>query len=452
MQHIANLPFFEIEFDKDGKLHTPQPLAEAIRFLKDNAVTDLLVFSHGWNNDIADARDLYKGFFTQAAGLIQGNKVSLGNRKFALLGLYWPSKKFTDQDLIPGGAAAFGGDESQGDLIELLEELKTEPVRLGEERPIAAADRARLDRAEELVPRLENDPAARREFVDLIRAILPQDEAHPDDGSDLFFSRDPDDLLQEAALPVPALAAPEPGLGGAAGGLGGGGFGGPDDLGGAAGLGDLFSGITAGARRLLNFTTYYRMKARAGTVGAQGLAPALAQIRRQAPQVKLHLIGHSFGGRVVTAAAHALPGSDKVDSLSLLQAAFSHNGFAQRFNGRDDGFFRSLVAGGRVAGPVLITHTRNDKAVGIAYPLASRIAGQNAAGLGDREDPYGGLGRNGAIFTPEASDGDLGDVGHRYGLAAGSLYNLHADRYISNHSDVTGPQVAYAVLSAVAAT
>lgn len=452
MQRIADIPFFEIEFDKDGKLFTPQPLSEVIRFVMDNAVTDLLIMSHGWNADIADARGLYQRFFSQLGGLITSNRVpDLGDRKFAILGLYWPSKKFTDEELIPGGAAAFGDTESQGDLIALLEGLKTEPVRLGEEQPIAAADRDRLDQAQRLVPRLENDPAARREFVELIRSILPKSEAHPDDGSDLFFQRDPEELLQEASLPVPALAAaPDSGMGGAAGGFGG--LDDLDDLGGAAGLGDLFGGITAGARRLLNFTTYYRMKAQAGTVGKEGLAPALVRIRQQAPGVRIHLIGHSFGGRLITAAVHALGPNLKVDSMSLLQAAFSHNGFARQFNGRDDGFFRSVVTAGRSAGPVLITHTRNDTAVGIAYPLASRIAGQNAAGLGDREDPYGGLGRNGAIFTPEARDGELQDVGHRYELAAGTLSNLQADRFIKGHSDITGPQVTYAVLSAIAMT
>jgi hypothetical protein len=35
---------------------------------------------------------------------------------------------------------------------------------------------------------------------------------------------------------------------------------------------------------------------------------------------------------------------------------------------------------------MLITRTRNDKAVGIAYPIASRINGVTAAALGDAND------------------------------------------------------------------
>jgi hypothetical protein len=52
-----------------------------------------------------------------------------------------------------------------------------------------------------------------------------------------------------------------------------------------------------------------------------------------------------------------------------------------------------------VRGPILITRTRNDKAVGIAYPIASRINGVTAAALGDANDKFGGLGCNGTQTT-----------------------------------------------------
>ena len=59
-----------------------------------------------------------------------------------------------------------------------------------------------------------------------------------------------------------------------------------------------------------------------------------------------------------------------------------------------------------------MTHTHNDKAVGIAYPLASRFSGDQAAALGDKNDKFGGLGRNGAqkMETGETIDGVLLDV------------------------------------------
>ena len=77
-----------------------------------------------------------------------------------------------------------------------------------------------------------------------------------------------------------------------------------------------------------------------------------------------------------------------------------------------------------------MTHSRNDRAVGVAYPLASRIAGQDAAGLGDENDQFGGLGRNGAQHTPERVVGTLQPVGSSYTFEPGKIYNLNADAII----------------------
>jgi hypothetical protein len=137
----------------------------------------------------------------------------------------------------------------------------------------------------------------------------------------------------------------------------------------------------------------------------------------------------------------------------LLQAAFSHYGFADDWEPGKDGLFRPVVLTHRISGPTIITHTQNDKAVGIAYAIASRIAGQVAAAIGDKTDKYGGLGRNGAQKTPEAVDQELLAAGASgYDLRAGRLHNLLADAFVDSHSDIDGREVAYGVLSAVAAT
>lgn len=44
------------------------------------------------------------------------------------------------------------------------------------------------------------------------------------------------------------------------------------------------------------------MKERAGLVGQVGLNPLLRSLQAALPAVRLHLAGHSFGGRLVTAA------------------------------------------------------------------------------------------------------------------------------------------------------
>jgi hypothetical protein len=143
----------------------------------------------------------------------------------------------------------------------------------------------------------------------------------------------------------------------------------------------------------------------------------------------------------------------KIETISLLQAAFSHNGFADNFAGNKDGFFRKVLENKGVSGPVLITHTKNDIAVGLAYPIASSLAQDDASGLGDENDRFGGLGRNGAQKTPEAIKGlSLLPVGGTYQFQPGKLHNLRADDFIKSHGDICKPQVAYAILTAVAMT
>jgi hypothetical protein len=432
---------FDMEFDKRVRVFD-QTQVDALL----NAVphlTDLFVISHGWNNNIAEARGLYDDFFNSIDKIQNLNLVTgIDGRTFGRLRIFWPSKKFEDSEMIPGGGAAGMTTESDKALLDLLEKLKNDPQRLG----VPAEDPAReaaIARAQALVPSLEQDADARREFVDNLRAILNKDDAHPEDGSQEFFEIDPEALFDAFKDGVTApVATPQ---GGAAA-LG--------DAGGAAGLKELVSGIKAAARRIANFTTYYEMKERAGTVGRVGLSPVLRQIRQKNPGIRFHLVGHSFGGRVVTAAADALDPNTPKTTITLLQAAYSHNGLSTKFDDKNDGLYRKLLSEKRASGPVLITHTKNDQAVGIAYPLASRIANVKASALGDENDPYGGMGRNGAQHTPEAKGnaGNLLPVGGTYAFAAGKVYNLKADGFIKNHGDVTGHQVAYAVLNAVSAS
>lgn len=434
------IPQFDIEFDKQGHVFETAQLdaivAAAPQF------SDVIVASHGWNNDMADASDLYDRLFQKIDDVASGGFVaSVAGRKFGAVRIFWPSKRFTDEELIPGGgaASAAGSAANKAMLLTLIERLKNDPERLGSTStdPVRAAA---LDRVKAIVPLLETSEDARREFVLQLRAILNPHDAHAEDGSLEFFSRDPATIFEAMSEPV---SAPLPaGGGGAANGHGG-------NVGGAASLKDLLGGALAAARRVLNFTTYYEMKERAGTVGRTGVAALLRRIRDAAPSARLHLVGHSFGGRLVTAAANELDPDSPHVTMTLLQAAYSHNGLATMFDGTHDGAFRSIVSDKRVSGPIVITHTKNDRAVGIAYPLASRIAFQKAAALGDENDPYGGMGRNGAQRTPEAKIDELKGVSKPYTFAPGSIYNLKADKFIKDHSDIAGHEVAYALLTSV---
>jgi hypothetical protein len=191
------------------------------------------------------------------------------------------------------------------------------------------------------------------------------------------------------------------------------------------------------------------MKERAGVVG-EGLNEMLASMRKSQPDLRIHLIGHSFGARVVTAAVDG-PVTIGPASLALLQGAFSHNGFTEKFDGTSNGFFRKVIAQSKVNGPIFATHTVNDTAVGIAYALASRFSNDMAADFGDANDVYGGIGRNGAVkmHPAEFVKGTLLPATGVYHFVAKKVHNLQADDFVKGHSDVKGPQVANAIVYAV---
>jgi hypothetical protein len=441
---LDNYSYRELQFAKDGSAVDPNQ-ATAVGELAAQ-VSDLIVLSHGWNNDMDEARSLYE----QIAGSFDavrsgGHAPKLDGRSIGIVGVLWPSKRFADSDLIPGGAASIEHSDPTlpADLLAMSDAFDT------------AHAKATLAKAAALVPDLDHSPSAQREYADLLRSLISKKGAEPADAIDQFFRLDGEELMQrldaasiDATVDLPPIGgAGAAAQGGAqaipAGGLGGSG------LGAAAGfsLGSLWSK----GRMLLNCVTYYEMKARAGSIGAGSVGPILAQ--QVVGRTRLHVVGHSFGARLVTAAANSLSQPGAVSSVNLLQAAFSHNSFAKDWQPGSDGAYRHLVTSGVVAGPAIVTHTRNDTAVGLAYAIASRIAGQNDSAIGDQDSPYGGLGSNGAQHTPEAlNDQDLADVDNTYTFQTGKVHNLLADKYISGHSDITGVQVANAVLQSVAAT
>src|SRR6266498_880651 len=444
MMELSGIPAFEAQFDKQGNIFNANEPQQLLDFLNQGATTDLLIISHGWNNDMADARDLYKRFFERMRAVLDsGLAPEIAGRQFAFCCILWPSKKFTDQELIPSGAADIGSAVSEDDLAAQLESLKGyfDNTKTNEI----------LDQAKALIPNLEINEQAQIRFADLIRSLPGRSSMYPDDASDVFFEMNGDELINRLKSPVlPVDLAPDS-EGGAADTVSASTSG---DEGGAAGLGDLFSGIKAGAFKIVNYTTYYQMKERSGVVGRNGVNSLIRRIRAQFPNLKAHLIGHSFGGRLVAAATLGPDNQPPITihTLTLLQAAFSHNGFAVNFDGDNtNGFFRNVIDAHQVIGPTIITCTKNDKAVGKAYPIASALAFEAAAEIGDANDRFGGIGRNGALvkFTSEASDGALLATGSAYHFQGGKLFNLNADAVINGHSDIFQDEIAYALLKAV---
>ena len=441
MADLHGFPSAEVQFNREAGV--VGSIDDVLDVASDPTITDLMVFSHGWNNDMKEARQLYDNLAASLRTVLDsGSGTGVAGRSIAIAGVLWPSKKFADTVLIPGGAAAAASPIDAGMLLDQIEDLR-------DVFPAPSAQ-ATLDALSALVPQLPDKATARASFADQLTSLLNQTATELEDATTELFALSGSTLMQRLAVPV-SLAPPAKTTAGAAA-PGSALNTAPGAAGGAAGLPSLLGGVWGAARNLLNFTTYYEMKARSGSIGERGLAPVITRIHHARPGLRLHLVGHSFGSRLVSAATRALPDGVTLATLTLLQAAFSHYGFAKDWQPGHSGYFRKVLDDRKVTGPVLITHTGNDVAVGIAYAIASRIAGQVAAAVGDANDLYGGIGRNGAQKTLEAVPGNLLKVGDAYTWHPGAAHNLLADKFINNHSDVTGHQVAYALLSALTTT
>lgn len=417
------LPYADVRFDKKGAVSDPGELDTVGELLQQKHPTDIFVVSHGWNSTEGQARALYERLIGSLVA-VRPKVAGAEQRRFAVVGVLWPSIQWAPDENAGTGAGV--ADELAALEADIAQRIDDPQVRV---KLLA------------LAPRLETSSEAQEEFVDLLRKTLPRTSKGEDEaGFDALRSAPPAEVIEAAKVTGEADAAPAA-VGGAAS-IDPAGLGPLDQEGGGAGFLDSVLGA---ARNLVNVSTYYTMKERAGVVGRKGIGPLLERLHREAPDARLHLVGHSFGGRAVTAAALATKAP--VSSLSLLQAAYSHFAMADDWDGSGR---RGLFAGvpAKVEGPIIVTHTRNDRAVGMAYPIASRLARQIGVALGDANDPYGGIGRNGALKTRGAVTATLLDVGGTYEFSSHDVWSLNADAFITGHSDVTGRQVAYAVLSA----
>jgi len=98
---------------------------------------------------------------------------------------------------------------------------------------------------------------------------------------------------------------------------------------------------------------------------------------------------------------------------------------------------------------LLATYSAQDVAVGTDFAVTSRLNGNTTSAIGDENDPYGGIGRNGALKTPESKVMVLKDITKTpltpYVFQTGLVTCLNgSDGLIKNHGDVTNPNVTYA--------
>lgn len=422
MQNIEGFDFFPLVFDRDGNLEDAGQLDALVEHAVAGSATDAIFMAHGFRNDVAEATNLYAEFLKNfRADLRRQQFKGLADRTYVVAGVYWPSKTFRE---------SFGEEESEGtrslrdpalamaDAKEQIQELKKDAT---------AAERRSLEKAEALLPRLQKSARAQDQFVELVLGTIPRSSLDKDKNEGLrqIRKRKGSELLARL------------------------------DDGAEEGTRGIFGSIAGRVGQLLNLTTWYTMKDRSGTIGASGVAPAVRALRKKAGDIRVHLVGHSLGGRTMAACAKALCSRPMLqpDSILLLQAAFSHYGFSADNGEGTPGFFRDVVEKKLVKGPFVSTFSAEDTVVGRAYAISSRLARDNSREIGDAADEFGGIGRNGALKTSEVAGGKLLKPGGTYNFTTGVITNLDASGgLITNHGDVRNPAVTYAFASAIART
>ncbi|WP_149823290.1 serine-threonine protein kinase [Streptomyces tailanensis] len=426
-------PYWELTFDADGDVDTGQRdrLFEGVGR---RGVGDLVVFAHGWNSDRSGATRLYSRFFAPFPELVP--KAGLG-----YVGVHWPSMRFSDEpipDFEPVRAAA-----------------PSRPVLdKGTRHALLEVFPGRATIVEQLARLLKQRPdegASVEEFGRLVRLLV---EVPPQGPQGAFTA---DTLAEGMPEGTPGMLCGEPVTVCA-------------DC--AAALteveGGASFGVWDGAHELLRQATYFAMKRRAGTVGERGLGRLLGQLARSAPEVRVHLVGHSFGGRLVSFALRGLPeGVHSVKSVTLLQAAFSHYAFAARLphDKRASGVLNGRQK--RIDGPLVCCHSKHDSALGTIYPLASRMAGDSRAvagfgigigigiGIGSvLGAKWGALGYDGIQAVKGTRSFKLTDA-LKAQLPGSGCVNIDAAAVVKNggppsgaHSDICHRELARVVLAA----
>jgi hypothetical protein len=380
MDKLGSSPFTWCEFDEAGAPAEGGAAAHIMNLVREADAADLVVLSHGWKNERPDAERLYSELWGNAVAAL----TRIPPERIVVCGVLWPATRYRtamDQGVVgvpDGGAAASG--QGAGPVRDLTE---------------TELEQSLQDYADLLGPSAQEVIASAREAERGIsgaraRALVgAANRLTVIDGADAELAADarPFARIEESQMMVAGLAAPPSrdvvkGVGGAQG------------LGREAG--QVQAGPRAAVARFLNQLTYFEMKRRAGTVG-EGLASSvLGRLDPDGRALRLHLVGHSFGARLVTAAAAALPRDVPVElfSLTLLQGAFSHNALAGSFAPGLKGAFPGVV--GRPTGPIAMTHTHNDLACTLAYALASRLSWDKTSAIGDAADVFGAMGTNGA--------------------------------------------------------
>lgn len=448
--------YYLVSFDENG-VERPEGdgtlLSEAIRKrLADpgEKITDVFFASHGWKGDVPAAIEQHDRWMGEMVRSPDRDAMLTAHPEFKALniGLHWPSLPFGDEHLPkPGPAPVLSADTDVDDEVERFASV------------IADTPKARTA-IRTILEANARDTGSRAELPDSVRSAYktlfaeaklggkgddpgaPPGEDHPAfDAEKMYEARR--NAESDAAADAQRKAGEVV--------LGGGGF------------FDKLKGLLVSP---LQQASFWKMKKRARVVGEGGIHSLLDSLMRTAGDgVHFHLMGHSFGCIVVSAAVAGPPGTPTlprgVDTLFLVQGALSLWSFCADipFARGTAGYFRRIIEKGLVRGPIITTRSRFDNAVGKLYPPAADLA--NEVILAAEELPkYGGIGTFGAQgLGAAATDSVMGSATQPYRFEPKHVYNLEASGIIKDgggfsgaHSDIAHPELAHVLWQAVAAS
>jgi hypothetical protein len=441
------MPSWLLRFDKDGACTAPETRQALLDHLRSEPRTDIIFFSHGWNNDFDDATKLYAEFLRSWEAL-RLRHVPPRSVNPLFVGVLWPSVwlSFSSGPAIAAHAAAAAEPASDALLATLAER---------------GVDESSRDRVREFLARSALSQAEAAELAQLVAPAFGP--ARDDDGTGIERETRASDLVQLFGAMQRVTGGAPPGAGD------------PDDWGETPT--DVAAGGTAGGdappvqsagllsaldpRMALRLFSVYQMKDRAGSVGYHGVAALLRDVMHATAEraTPVHAVGHSYGCKVVLSAICApthLP--RPVRSLLLLQPAVSHLAFADQVPGSDRaGGYRLALDETRVQSPIYSTYSSKDIALHKTFHLALRrhgdlgeasIAADTSTSAGPPPSRFAALGGYGPRRAGQVLIDPLPPAGAPYAAAPPDAAIVAFDGsqgQIRGHGDITGEGPAWAL-------
>ncbi|MFD1555106.1 alpha/beta fold hydrolase [Paraburkholderia silviterrae] len=429
----VDLESWLIEFDKNGACTSPKTREALLNRIAGEGDLPVILFSHGWNNEFGDATRWYAAFVQH----LQTRLHEIPDRKHPLfVGVIWPSTWLsfdTGPEMAAGGEtpASAGDDEAltQDLLAQVEDPAQREKLTslLGEERlseadattlaELIAATCARAS-ADSGVEGAEGDPPDAQSVLEAMKSL----QALAPDSTENEESLEPGVVTGHTQAPL-------------------------RDAGGLRYL---------DPRWALRVASVYQMKNRAGKVGANGVFELVKAILNL-PATRLHLVGHSYGAKVVLSSIVAAPLPRPVESVLLLQPAISYLAFAAEVpgKGRSGGYREALKLSRQ---PVLTTYSAHDFPLHEVFHRALRrdidpgepaVAG-GEMGVDTLAGPppnqfaaLGGYGPRGAserLIEPLPDPGEPLDIDNAVAIVG---FDGTMQKRVAGHGDIATPYTAW---------